>query len=238
MSKLHVAAAAVSAIALLAASGAQAKVQTFTASGTGGDGPESATAVITSAPGTITIKLTSNDYDPGQGDGQEVSGIILDLSIAPTSATLGSDSGQLININGDGSVTDVGPDGTPPLDFAHWGAALQGSTICLETVSGSPGCAPGHQPTDMIIGSLTSYSDPNPSITGKNPQIQGTGIFVIDIPVGFTPDITGVTFNFGTGPSSLPGSTVPEPATWAMMLLGVFGLGGLLRRRRESLSPA
>jgi hypothetical protein len=26
---------------------------------------------------------------------------------------------------------------------------------------------------------------------------------------------------------------VPEPATWAMMLMGVFGLGGLLRRRRH-----
>ena len=30
---------------------------------------------------------------------------------------------------------------------------------------------------------------------------------------------------------------VPEPATWAMMLTGLFGLGGLLRRRRM-LAPA
>jgi hypothetical protein len=31
--------------------------------------------------------------------------------------------------------------------------------------------------------------------------------------------------------------TVPEPATWAMMLLGFFGLGTALRRRRAVLTP-
>jgi hypothetical protein len=31
--------------------------------------------------------------------------------------------------------------------------------------------------------------------------------------------------------------TVPEPATWAMMLLGVAGLGGLARLRGRKLRP-
>jgi hypothetical protein len=31
---------------------------------------------------------------------------------------------------------------------------------------------------------------------------------------------------------------VPEPATWAMMLLGVFGIGGVLRVRRRRLHDA
>lgn len=31
---------------------------------------------------------------------------------------------------------------------------------------------------------------------------------------------------------------VPEPATWAMMMVGVFGLGGALRRRREQTAVA
>jgi hypothetical protein len=30
-----------------------------------------------------------------------------------------------------------------------------------------------------------------------------------------------------------PRGVVPEPATWAMMLLGLFGLGSMLRRRRQ-----
>ncbi|MGZ6016329.1 MAG: PEPxxWA-CTERM sorting domain-containing protein, partial [Phenylobacterium sp.] len=29
---------------------------------------------------------------------------------------------------------------------------------------------------------------------------------------------------------------VPEPATWAMMLTGFFGLGSMLRRRRAALA--
>ncbi|HEY2357324.1 MAG TPA: PEPxxWA-CTERM sorting domain-containing protein [Phenylobacterium sp.] len=39
----------------------------------------------------------------------------------------------------------------------------------------------------------------------------------------------------GTGPN---GGGVPEPATWAMMLLGFGGVGALLRRRRERSTAA
>ena len=34
------------------------------------------------------------------------------------------------------------------------------------------------------------------------------------------------------------GAGVPEPATWAMMMVGVFGLGASLRRRREQTAVA
>jgi hypothetical protein len=34
------------------------------------------------------------------------------------------------------------------------------------------------------------------------------------------------------------GFNTPEPSTWAMMLLGFAGLGGLARLRRRKLTPA
>ena len=57
-----------------------------------------------------------------------------------------------------------------------------------------------------------------------------------DLPTGF--GLTSMTFNqiHGTDGAILAGVTlgVPEPSTWAMMLLGFGGLGALLRRRRAA----
>jgi PEP-CTERM motif len=41
----------------------------------------------------------------------------------------------------------------------------------------------------------------------------------------------------GFTPSPFPGRSVPEPSTWAMMLLGFAGLGWLARLRRRKLTP-
>ena len=234
MNKLHVVAAA-SAIALLASAGAaNAKIYTFHASGAGGDGNESASATITTAPGTITVVL--NDLESNiTSAGQAVSDLEIDLGTGPGgSVTLGSQMGSQIDIaKKTGAVTPVAGDPT------GWGAALTSSnTITL--ASAGPG-SPGGQPFDLIIGPGPYPGPGDGSLGSHSPFILDTGTFVINLPAGFTANITGVTFSFGTSPDNfipgLPGS-VPEPATWAMMLLGVFGVGGLLRRRREALAAA
>ena len=46
----------------------------------------------------------------------------------------------------------------------------------------------------------------------------------------------GVGYGFFGGNIEL--STVPEPSTWAMMLIGFAGLGWLARLRRRKLTPA
>ncbi len=47
-------------------------------------------------------------------------------------------------------------------------------------------------------------------------------------------DIANLTAGLQSGSSLLAG--VPEPATWGLMLVGFFGLGSALRRRRAALA--
>ena len=76
-----------------------------------------------------------------------------------------------------------------------------------------------------------------------------TGVFTeITVPGAINVDAFGIndkgfvvlTTDIATGPNNFlygPAS-VPEPATWAMMLLGVFGAGAMLRRRRAGALAA
>jgi hypothetical protein len=45
-------------------------------------------------------------------------------------------------------------------------------------------------------------------------------------------------YNVGTTSVPMATGAIPEPATWAMMILGFGGVGSLLRRRREAVAAA
>jgi hypothetical protein len=87
------------------------------------------------------------------------------------------------------------------------------------------------KPIDMIIGPAP-YTNSNASIGNFNPYINGTGTFVIaDSAITATTTITGVTFDFGTGPDTfIVGVPAPLIGHSLFVLLAVGGalFGGKL----------
>ena len=182
---------------------ANASVRIYAASGTGADGAENAAATITVKNDQIIIVLSSGQVNP-TGAGQEVSGIRFTLGNTPISASLTSASGTLIDIVAGGTVTSH----AGVID--HWGVAQSGATLTLATAGAG---SVGGKPTDLIIGP-GPYTNANPSITGRDPQIQGPATFILSAPgVTLGTTITSVGIEFGTGPDNVltatqTGSTV------------------------------
>jgi PEP-CTERM motif len=107
---------------------------------------------------------------------------------------------------------------------------LSSTTLFVDTVPGA-----GGQPNDLIVGSSPNG---NASMASHSPYINGTDTFTLTA-AGITDNsiISDVFFQFSTGQDPfvrVPGvAAVPEPATWAMMILGFLGVGLLAYRRKN-----
>ena len=130
------------------------------------------------------------------------------------------------NVNVDGLVgvftTDTQPSGAAPAPMDY---ATGGNSGGLADASYAPGLDQifwiGDGLTGTGTGSVQQFLVP----TGATRLYLGTV------------DGEGWANNTGVGLVTVSGLTtggVPEPATWAMMMLGVFGLGAMLRARRKA----
>lgn len=88
--------------------------------------------------------------------------------------------------------------------------------------NGSPALSLGTGITPYTSGSSQIISDLTPT---------SGGVLQFELSVGEPP----ITFSSTVYPDR-GGGAVPEPATWAMMLLGFGGLGAMLRRRRNQVA--
>lgn len=92
---------------------------------------------------------------------------------------------------------------------------------------------PGGADFGLVTAAYTTAGD-NGGVTANQPYINNSVTFDLGAFNGSLSDISNVRFQYGTAISgpSITGS-VPEPATWAMMLMGFGGIGVTMRRRRK-----
>jgi hypothetical protein len=193
----------------------------FTANGSDLDGTLVGTANITVGNGSLTVVLT--DTGTGQvSSGQTISDVTFNVS-GITGISNFTQSGSLINVNDNGTETPIA--GSP----IHWASTLVVTNVHLTTLTGG-------QPFDLIVGSNPNQ---NNGFDNFNPYINQTGTFTLAC-TGCTTssNIFGVSLSFGTDGFVVDAtptvSGVPEPSTWAMMILGFFGVGFMAYRRKQN----
>jgi len=197
----------------------------------GGTGPVNAQATFHQSGGNL-LQITLQNLQATSNVGQSVSGIQFQIANASgnvlnITGSITTQNNPLILVDGSGNVTSLGTLTT------GWGLASAGPNFTM-TALGFIG--QGTNPADeTITGPLSS---PNGSIAGNdphNPFINQQGVFSLTLsqalPPGF--QITNVVFLFGTGPSSVPVTSVPEPATMFLLGTGLVGLASVIRRRRK-----
>lgn len=133
---------------------------------------------------------------------------------------------------------------------SQWPAALPGASFAFSFGLPNPIAS---NPTNEVTNSMVSVgglsvSEPITSVTFYPADFGGgfdlnfpdgvVSLFLAD--VGSTLTLITGTYSFTLGDPRAPEGSgtvtltaVPEPATWAMMLVGFGGLGALLRRRRR-----
>jgi hypothetical protein len=229
MKKLVMSVAVLAAIFFIFAGAARAD-QVFSTPGgsTSAGGPVSSTVDFNLSGSTLTITLTNSQAGITNA-GQLLTDVFFTLSAG--SATLSSQTGDLITIGSGGAVTDMG---ASTLGWG-FGPAIVNSTDGFELcVICQGGPTAGATPSEGIIGPTPNG---NGSIDGNkphNPFINQTATFTLT-GVSAGTSVGGVLFSFGTAPGDNvpagPPSSVPEPSSLLLLAVGLMGVLALTGRK-------
>jgi hypothetical protein len=163
-------------------------------------------------------------------------------------------SGIASSANAASTVTGVTPAVLTPPASAIFGAVVDGTVgaptaiddVFSFTISGGPGLTNGQVTTLLLNGAnnitfssitldglysfVKTSNDPGPETWTLDPVTLADGKHSIEV-IGTLHDVTG------SYAGTLNVQAVPEPATWAMMLLGFGAIGLTVRGRRRRQTP-
>ena len=215
------------ALGVLGLGSANAAVWTLGPTPNNDNNTVAASADITANGNVLSVVLTNLSPSLSAPD-QALSDLLINFTTDITSVSGFSQAGQLINVNANGTTTGVG--GLP----TAWSPTLQSGNLYLTSLTGG-------QPRNMIAPD--NIGSPNAGVLNFNPYIDTTAQFTMTVPGASNLNIAGVQFSFGTSPTEfvangVPGGAIPEPATWAMMIIGFFGMGATLRSQRRAKAGA
>jgi hypothetical protein len=194
--------------------------------------------------GRLTVTVTNNIVNP-RADNQNISALFFKASTGQTAGSLSSSSAVQMNVNSDKSYTLLNS-GNPV--STSWSLAT--NQTVANPVTGS--ITGNYRLTSLglshavqtIIGapdsSTNTYLNANPSITNgvHNPFLFETATFVLS-GTGLTDAsrISSLTWGVGTTTGNYVNGhlvTVPEPATLALVGIGLAGIAALRFRRRAA----
>ena len=196
---------------MLMTSAAMANViYTFSANGSTEGVAQQGTAIFDFAsPSLLTITLT-DDVSPTAFIASILDGLVFTLSAAPTSASLtGVTPTDVVNCS---NSTSPCPDGTGSSPYG-WGTSASGSTLTL--AAGFTGGGFSYHPYGIINSNYSAPGGSGGLSNGQhNPLLIGPVSFTIAL-TGLTsiPEITSVSFLFGTVPNSQTGTCTTVPCT-------------------------